>query len=670
MVTSLDRRQVLAGLAGGLGYGLLAPAVRAQPVHYFASRREFVDAVKAGFTKDLGSTVGAGQQLYLRSASPIGIADLPGWIPSGTIEVEHFGARGDLVVREAGVGYIRDSGTDDRPAFIAADRFAKASGADAFFGHGKYLIRGELALSSHLQCRAAVRSVLWLQYGAVSPLERGIWLNQAGAGISRFDLIGQYTLEQPKPRNNGNFGTIVSAGEYYTPHEHRRVSGVTVDVRMCRAASTPEQKSAPSTMCVAMGRTTDSKFLLGTHGRTNVASNALFLAHWGCAYDAKSIEQGNPDKTSARIIETYHPARLQFQIATPTDNRMGHGFSRVFELAAAAECKVGDVEAIGLQSPYWISSGDVVDAFAAPEFKNQVNRGHLIGHVRSIATKATTPNAYMGFFRGVGTSKFERYAGTNVMVARQATFDVRISGHDIEAAAAGSLTKGIYVKGALGRIDLGRCRITGAGHPIEIEHSDADISFDLKNSTGTLSIEFSRGVHVRGAGVRNQTADKTGRPAPAISVVGRSVASRQTVSLQRTSTIQNASSGQTRLAVHALSEPVFVGDSLRIGELRIAATDHAPKGAISIECAHLPMPIPAGTLIEIEQLCRVASLNADFNAEGPGLAVTDAVVENCNLSAAVARGAIVRLHRGATVHLTSPPRGKVDSDSSSRIVLP
>lgn len=664
-----NRRSFLTGLAAGVGLLAAAPSVAlALAPTGFATRRRFVEAVRGGLSADAGTVVVAGERAYLATPAATAIPDLPGWLPFSAIEVEHFGAVGDLVVATDAAGYVRSAGSDDRAAFEAADRYAAQSGIGAFHARGDYYLAGELRLTSRLLCDGPARSRLWLHYGRADVLERGIWLAASNAGISGFDLIGQYDIRTAKPRNNGNFGSIVSAGDYYTPDEQRPVRNLSVAVRMCRAAHVAGQVSRASSMCSAVGRTADSSFALGTHGRTNVASNLLFAAHWGCVFDPRSVPTDQPDKTPGRILETYHPSRLKIDVTTEIDNRQGHGFSRVFELSAAAACRVGDIRAVGLRTAYWISPGDVVDAFAAAEAKGHVNRGHVIGRVRCAETR-NQPRDAVALINGLGTSKFETYEGSAVPLVRQAVYDVRVAGHEIETSGAVERTTGLYVRAIRGRVDLGRCRVSGTARSIVVTHSDGDIGFDLAEGDGGISIDHSRGVRVLGSGVTGPLPGRRGRPGAAVSIVGRSRAGRGEGGLPALVVAEPAPAGRRVLKVAPLGEAVFAGDLLIAGELEIRVQGYTSRGGTTVACAALPIELPSGLTLRLEQACRVDAFVGTYHAAADGLVVVDAVVDGCDLSRATAAGRLARAERGAHLALTAPPPAAVVVDARSRAVL-
>ncbi|WP_164745200.1 hypothetical protein, partial [Stenotrophomonas indicatrix] len=111
---------------------------------------------------------------------------------------------------------------------------------------------------------------------------------------------------------------------------------------------------------------------------------------------------------------------------------------------------VSDCVWIGVENPYVILAGDLVDAYANPAQKPVVGKQNRVGFVT--ARKVIPPGTEACLITSRGTSKFEFADGSSKYLIRQLYQQWEFAGHHIEWTERGSAIRGF---GLLGKFDLG-----------------------------------------------------------------------------------------------------------------------------------------------------------------------------------------------------------------------
>lgn len=594
-----------------------AEAAMAAPYQPFTSRAQAEVTVIDGSVQQINVAGLA----YVRdeNGTALTTADGGSWSPLGEVTVEHFGARGDLTYTLEPSGYVRTGGSNDLAAFVAADEWAASSGGGVVHARGRYFIDSfaedfEFRPSASWSGTVTHTPVIWVRYGV---LQRGIVLSNSRVEFSGFTLIGQYDRAGvSKPTNNGHLGSIIGCGDYYTTNEHQLVTGLSIDVLMCRAANVSGQSSSASIMCAIMGYTEDSKVRLGLHGRTNVVSNMVILKHWGCQYDPASTgPDGNwtdaqVDKTPATIIQSYHPVGIDLTFSTEIDNANGHGLQRVWEWASVGRCSVGKVVSRNLRGMYWEGVGDVCDAFTVDRQRDQIGRNNRIAY-QTAYDLAPEPGDYIVYYKGKGESKFEYYANSTVLVDRQMPFDSVCEGLSIELASGQALTQRIvYINGQLGLIDLGQCRIlSGISRAIEREHSSGVFRCNLVESDGVVRDEFSRGGEWRIATNRGYNKGTTGDYGDSgwdsDNAVFHGFGDRDGLT---TTLAAAAAEGATTIRVNPLSSDIYADTPIRIGGFTVYAKSTLAIGAEWLDVTPILAATASGAAVVVDRTTKITSL--------------------------------------------------------------
>lgn len=552
------------------------------------------------------------------------------------IRVEMFGARGDLSYTMQSVptgsgggteGFVRSSGTNDRASFEAADAFGKMFGV-RILASGQYFIDGQFMPQACWFGQEDHSAVIWCKYGVY---ERGIWIMSSNVRFEGFSLIGQYDQGGvPKPGGNGHLGGIISAGDYYTPEAQQKLTGIVIDVKLCRSANNPAtmQSSSPSILATNMGWT-DMEMRVGVFGKTNASSQIAVLWHWGCKYTPDATPAYPPiDRTGRPVEISYHPTgRLVFD-DVEIDNADGHNLTRPFELASPGPCYVKPPRCANIPQAYWMGCGDVCDAFTNREQAGTVCTQVEIDYVVMRSVPSTEP--YVIYYKFVGESKFEKYDGNDLFLQRQIPFGVRCKGHYIDGGA-----KGIFLNGSLGCVDLGTIQAPNCTVAVENEFGVSDVTYVLIGTTGTVKHESVSGgtikvlTQTRGdqQNVSGNAQDEPGWNANnrAVSIFGFQ---------NQTTTLTAASAeGATRSSIAGFTDTVYSGQKLLIGGFTVFARGTFRGTVGYIDHTPLPATVSSGATVTHIRRAKVDHLHVGFESTQDGIVSTRADIASADISA-------------------------------------
>lgn len=598
-----------------------------------------VEAVRTTGHTDAGD---GGSALYVRvlteptHAGKFQSADGAWWEldPNQTIRVEMFGARGDLqfdlqpVATGAGggtEGFVRSAGTDDKAAFEAADAYGKRFGV-TINATGQYYISGQFMPQACWYGADDYSAVIWCYY---TTYERGVWIMSSDVKFKGFRMLGQYHVgSTPKPSGNGQLGGIISCGDYYTQWAQDKLTGIEIDVKLCRAAHVAvSQPSSPSIMATNMSWC-DAIFNIGVWGKTNVTSQIVVLWHWGCKYTPDGSPPYPPTDNTARAVEvSYHPTgRLIFDDVL-IDNADGHNITRPWEMASPGPVYIKPPRCRNIPQAYWYGCGDVVDAYTNPEQKGTICKGGFVDWVEMEDVPST--ETYVCYWKFIGQSKFEKYEGSDQFLDRQLPFDVTCKGHKIKGG-----NKAIFLSGALGYVDLGSITAPDCVVSVENENGVADVRYKLINSPGTVKHESVRGgtievINTSKGDIRNQGAgdqDAMGWEA------GNRLASIFSFDDQTTVLTAATAAGATRSYITPLTGHVFHDQEIRIGSQVVYARGVTRSGVGYIDHTPLQAGVASGATVVHVRRGRVDKLILSGESSEDGIVVNRTDITYCDVS--------------------------------------
>lgn len=457
---------------------------------------------------------------------------------------------------------------------------------------------------------------LWTSF---QTFQQGLNLAASGASWDGDRIIGQYSYPASKPSNRGNVGVVAGASTgYYTASKQDKRSDIHLKALLCRAASVkadendPFVDSDPSILTAAFGWIERPCFQVGTFGRTNTKSNMLFLAHWGGSYVSPAGVEAL-DKTPYVLTETWHPESVKLEFLSPID-RAGHGFYKGWELASVAGADVGPATHLGVSHPYWVGVGDVSDAFACEDQRGRVNRKPIrIGHQTGIGIAPDPGSEYYGvLYKGTGTSKFEKYPGTEIWLQRHGELNVTCEGHTLEAVP-GTL-ECIRMRQFRGVVDLGECRLTGAKKALYVVGGDGQWRARLQECQGLVHVQNQSRGQLRGAAVGGRQLRSVGPPPEGEGALPGLATVVYAEGQAFTTTVRTSSpKGATELAIHPLVNgwhDINAGDVLQIVNpdgtaFSVTSTGLFVNGAMVVKITALPQDVVEGASVTVDQSAAV-----------------------------------------------------------------
>lgn len=559
-------------------------------------------------------------------------------VPKQKFRPEMIGAPVDLAYAQqavtGGTGYVRSAGTNALAAFRLADQFAALFGLTVYAEANYYLDSTadatEFRPTADWVSDTNYRNTIWVRYGL---MQCGIRIVDPRTRLRGMQIVGQYDRAGvAKPAGNGNLGAIVSTGYYYTTGTQSPLADLDIDVRLCRAADTAGQNSDGNIMATIMGYTIGPNIRLGVFGTTNVASQYLCMVHWGAQYSTIGFDDSGLDKTPAAIVQTYHPVGGRLTFSTEIDNVNGHGFEAPFVLSALGHWTVGRCVSRGMARAYDLLPGDVADAYTTARQLGQPGRAIRMDEQNA---QGLTDTGSMAQIACVGTSKAtaDVYPGTAVARRRHLEWDVRVTAHNLAAAAGVTPAKGILVTGCTGTIDLGACEVFGALAAIENEYSTGDVSYDLRASDGVARHEFSRGGAIR---VKTDRGDLLGSGS-GLNEEGYNTDNAQVYvygSTAATVTTADVAAGATATPITALvGVDVYGGMPISIGGQIVHATGFVPDGVPLIEHTPIAAAVASGAAVIVDREAHLDSLAVRGRSSEWGVVVDGGYVARCDLTA-------------------------------------
>lgn len=654
----------------------------------FAARSDLVVMLKE---LDLlgGTVVYAEGYAYIAQPGATAIADMPGYLPYGDVHVEHFNAKCDMTwdtrtlgqftgssgIPDATTGPWRIRGTNDLAAFQAANAYATARGGVFYAERGDaeaetgYFVDGQLELTSRLVSRTNYRACMWLRNSNV--YHSCIWIKGSGGGVVGLSLIGQYAYVPAlaggtdKPASHGQMGPTITvcAGEspfggptIYTTGAQEILEGVEVDVMCCRAGldmiNTPsfQQRSASTYHLFSAAGVEGASYRVGVFGTTNIASNGMVICHWGLRYSG-----GDPytDWGSMEIEETYHTCDSTIEIMGHVDQVANkHGFLNVLELSSAGHITVGDISCRGV-TPIVIQPGDAINEWSNARQKQKVMRGIRVGNVFAtdvldsrVDAEPVSPgpparaSGFAVMVRGYGTvqTDVDHYPGTSIMTSRQLEVDVafksitvaRPEGNDAWAS------RGVYVAGCWGRVDLGAVMTWGYGRAVDIQYCNGDTRVDYVGGDGSVLYIHSRGGSILGTATNKGTSvgdfATNGAFGPGYAGANRCV--YLTGRSLTTTTTANAALGATQTKIIGIAdEDIYIGTPVKIGNYWVTVTENIQALVPFIRHSPLPAAVLSGATVTVNDRGGLVKLIvSSASGEDAVYATGGVTVDFCDMS--------------------------------------
>ena len=486
-----------------------------------------------------------------------------------------------------------------------------------------------------------VSGTLWTHYAVAS---QGVSAVDKGTRYKARLTIGQYSYNGFKPANNGQYGSILGIGSgFLQTTDHVLVEDIVMDSELIRAArvlgdpasGVAFQDSDASQMCIGYGNIRDVHFVVDPYdAATNTASLMLCLLHWGGRYTPPGGKE-TIDKGAYPIEKTWHPEGCTLTTKKVLKSA-DHIFFKGFELASTINCTVSDVQVDGVTHVYWVGVGDVSGTFAQGTQRNRVNTGNRIGHVTGHNINVGS-ELYAVLFKGEGTSKFERYAGTDVFLQRQGDMDLVVKSHTIYCNSGSEV---IRLRGVRGSVDLGVCRLFGCQKSLFVLSGIGKWSADIAAADGIVHVRGQKGGSLKRTNVdmgstRNSTAS---------GLTERGYESKNcTVYLEgsypKTTLTSSLITGATSLPIVAFSSSLNIvspGDIIKItsGGLtqEVRATDFVVAGGLSIACTPLTSDVATGAVVELDSSVEMDYINMTSKSSEYGLYSENAVIKKLDFS--------------------------------------
>jgi hypothetical protein len=486
-----------------------------------------------------------------------------------------------------------------------------------------------------------VSGTLWTHYALPS---QGIYSKESGSRYTAKLTIGQYSYNGSKPSNNGQYGVILCVGSgFLLPVDHVEVHNIKIKSEIIRAARVVNdtannlefQDSDPSQMCIGIGRIRNVIFEVDPFdAATNVASLMLCLFHWGGRYTPPGGAE-IPDKGAYPIEKTWHPESCQLT-TSKVMKAADHGFFKGFELASTINCTISDFECDGLTHPYWVGVGDIGGAYAQGEQVGRVNTGNRIGYVTGYNINVGT-EIYAVLFKGEGTSKFEKYTGTDKFLQRQGDMDLTVKGHTIYCNSGDEV---IRMRGVRGRVDMGVCRLYGCPRSFYILSGTGNWVADIAGSDGVVRIQNQKG----GTLLRTNIDLGNSRNNTVSDLYAKGYEAKNcTVYLQgstyTTTTTAAIAVGATSIPITAFSSTlaaVSPNDLLKIKSgtdiIEVRATGYVAPGGLDIPCTPVPKALGTGAAVTLDLSVEMDYINMTSKSSEYGLYSENAVIKRLDFS--------------------------------------
>lgn len=487
-----------------------------------------------------------------------------------------------------------------------------------------------------------ISGTLWTHYALPS---QGVYSKAEDSRYIANLTIGQYSYNGYKPSNNGQFGTILCGGSgFLLNKDHDLVQNVLFKSQLIRAAriltdtanGISFQDSDPSQMCVGIGNIRNMHFMVDPYdAETNVASLMLCLLHWGGRYTPPGGAEA-PDKGAYPIEKSWHPEFCSLTVTKPLLNSQ-HGFFKGFELASTINCVVSDVTMDGLTHPYWVGVGDVGGAYAQGSQKGRVNTGNNLGYIT--AKNINIGSEFYGcLFKGEGTSKFEKYEGTDLFLQRQEMMDLTVKGHNITTNGTGDEV--IRMRGVRGNVDMGVCYLYGCPRCFYILSGTGKIKIDIAGSDGVLRAQNFKGLTLLRTNIdlgNESNSTKSGLYEKGYESKNCTVYLQGTIST--TTTTAAVAVGATTLPIAAFTgsfDIISPGDTIKIKSganiMEVQATGFVVKGALNIPITPIPKPAAAGATVTMENIVEADYINMTSKSSEYGLYTENAVIKKLDFS--------------------------------------
>lgn len=486
-----------------------------------------------------------------------------------------------------------------------------------------------------------VTGTLWTQYALPS---QGVFSKTKGSRYKANLTIGQYSYNGYKPSNNGQYGTILCVGSgFLLRTDHELVEDIVMKSQLIRAArvltdtanGVAFQDSDASQMCVGIGNIRNVHFVVDPYdAATNVISLMLCLLHWGGRY-TPPVGAETPDKGAYPIEKSWHPELCTLTVQRPLLNSQ-HGFFKGFELASTINCIVSDVTVDGLTHPYWCGVGDVGGAYAQGRQLGRVNTGNQIGYVTGYNLNVGD-ELYAVLFKGEGTSKFEKYVGTEQLLQRQEAMDLTVKGHTLYCLSG---DEAIRVRGMRGRVDLGVCRLFGCPRSVYALSGTGKLKIDIAASDGVF-----RGQNIKGLTLLRTNIDQgTTSNSSASGLYEKGYESKNcTVYLQgatyTTTTTASLSTGATSIPISAFSSSLAIispNDILEIKSgtdvIRVRSTGFVVAGGLTVPCSPVPKALDSGATVTLDLTTEVDYLNMSSKSSEYGLYTENVRIKELDFS--------------------------------------
>lgn len=696
------------------------PQTIAEDAFDATTRSVLVARIGGGWVPKNGRVYRAAGIAYVGTTGATAISDLPGLLPHGDVFVQHFGIVADLAYEEQQArdntgtlisgqyGFVRTGGTDWAATLIVANNYAASVGRPLLFKNGGYYWKGELEATTSWVPETDGGVTLWAEYakraqGALTISESGLVVKTSGVNIGipgklGFKCVAQFALQTSitgaKEAGNGQRGSFIRWNEYYNPAAQPIIDGCGCRLWIVRAllqrdnagAIIATARSVSSIVAFGTAGLKNFDFEFGVWGRTNVSSQYLFIAHWGCYYDPSTTpfdDATTYDKTPATPIETYHATHGEARFISDIDNANGYGLSGPFEIASGGYIDVYGTHTNGLgsNSAYSgavgvVSCGDLCNAFTVAE-----QRPFVGGPIRVFDMVATEVNGVAGsqqaYVKGLGTSKAigDYEPGTSIFKQRQLRMHVEWINCKVSFASGSDPVnqRGLFVDQVVGTVLFPNFRTEGGQRGVEVEYSrglfEGSLSGDGVAINNFSDIVVFNDVTVDRGNTAN-TADTSNYASGYNSTNSRAIEVVSTYTDIGTVSGAVAIGGTTLAFASGVSQRVNQGDIFFVGSNRLTVRGAAAAGALSVAVSPILTALVGDETVTHYRAARSIIRRPAFASSARGIRVIDSQVEIEDLGGILYTG-YNAVHATGTSHVlvrggTLPFVGRSSTDITNR----
>jgi len=401
-----------------------------------------------------------------------------GWVRGdifGLLKATWFGAKLDA-------DFSSKSGSDDtqaiKNAIEAASRYGLPVLIDAYGYCTKQI---DIPMGVKLVGTGHYSSGLRVKH---SKNESSVVLKGSGSGVVNMEI--QAHCYESRDANSGHLGNCVRVGDFFTTEAHQEITDFEIDILATRTQSTDDDYSDSAPAVNTIGNVSGGKVKLRLKGGDTTGHSIGYQAHWG-GYNSNANPEEEP-------IKTYHPNNIDVDIIGDIENcNVGVVLSSTWNMS------VSDFRITQNTWALLVLPGDNINKYAEDSVKDNIFKGLRIGHISSTDIGDVDSSSETVLVSGRGTSKWDKYSGTDVFVQHQLEIDLIVDGMTL--TSTNGKKKGCRLTGVNGNVKLGHVdAFDYVQSSIEEEYCFAHSLYSVGGNS-PFRYEYSRGGTISGVNV-------------------------------------------------------------------------------------------------------------------------------------------------------------------------